>query len=96
MPNVRYRWLLEEEGGRLTLPLGPSLRIPIKLLTRDSTWPNEAWSVEFKFQCPPDRSDDHFGSVEYCVPNAPHGNLLAGTVFELMEGAKAVVRGIIV
>jgi hypothetical protein len=60
----------------------------------DSKWPEEAWDVLFNFQCPADASEQ-LGTIEYCNPKAPHTKLVAGTEFQLMEGARPAVQGVV-
>jgi hypothetical protein len=93
MPDIRYRWLTEEEGGRKTLPIGPALRIPIRLHSRVDEYARSAWDVIFQFECPPVAGKEQSGSIRYAREIAPHEFLASGELFDLMEGRRIVVTG---
>lgn len=91
--DVRVYWRSPEERGKRALP--PTLRyVGLSRFPEDSdAWPDEAWSVELRFDQPPPEQPTgtpSYGRVRFLVDDAPRERLHSGARFELYEGPTCV------
>ena len=91
--RARVHWVPEAEGGRHTMPRGPSYSTVAKFEELADRWPREAWSVVLAFDEEP-QERDLIARIRLLVPEtAPPDLLRPGARFELFEGSRLVAVG---
>jgi hypothetical protein len=91
---AQLRWLSVAEGGRMSLPSGPTFSTVAKFDRQGDDWLNEAWSLVATFVTLP-QDGRHEVDVRFPAPDAPREWLTPGSRFWLMEGARAVAEGVV-
>lgn len=90
-------WIPKELGGRTKPPAGsdsPPYSPEIRFIDGGESWPTgEAWSLAVVKQRELNNEYQWLAEVRFLSPDAPHGTIREGRIFELKEGNKTVARG---
>jgi hypothetical protein len=94
--EAKLQWLKPDQGGRSSPPAGPKYITVVRFESKKEDWLKEAWSLVVEFKSPPNDELEHYVELSFLMPQGPNELLVKGAVFELMEGAQAVARGLII
>ena len=91
--EAQLQWIEPDKGGREAPPPGPKYSTVARFENQKEQWLKEAWSLVIEFIEQPDASLSHRVNVSFLADEAPGEMLAKGSVFELMEGPRAVAKG---
>ena len=91
--RARICWVSPDEGGRSTIPPGPTYSTAARFERLRERWPHEAWSIVAEFLGSPDENGCLDARVRLLNPEGPADLLTVGSQFDLFEGARLVARG---
>ena len=92
--TTRIQWLKPEEGGRSSLPAGPTYSTVARFDVLADRWPREAWSVVLNISAPADPRGVMTAGIRMLAGDEAPAELLSpGSKFELYEGHRCVARG---
>jgi len=91
--DANLQWIEPENGGRQVPPSGPKYSTVARFENQKEQWLKEAWSLVIEFTEQPDATLSHRVKVSFLADDAPTEMLDKGSVFELMEGPRAVAKG---
>lgn len=87
-------WLSPKKGGRDAVPLSRS-RADVRF-ENQKTWPEEGWTLVIDSVKTFKNSRLQVVRIDFLVDEAPHHLIVAGTRFEILDGARVVANGMVV
>ena len=76
-------------------PHGNSFSIPVRFDHQGDDWKNDAWSLVFDVEAPPDANGKQLATAKFLATNAPHNWLAPGRRFTL-QADKPIAEGVVI